>query len=82
MYFEKLPKNYQDAIDKAITGKIGHDTSDSARAFREWEAEALLGCDISEADTVCGTGHGEFEDDLCAFRAGWNEGRKRQPAML
>lgn len=68
MYFEKLPKSYQEALNLVVADEIGTDDPLVANSFREWEAEGLLGCEIADGDDLS---KDNFGDELCAFHAGW-----------
>lgn len=67
--FSDLPLSYQHAINAAIKDVQGAEDSEIAESFKEYTAEWLLGCQLSDGDTI---DVDEFGDDLCAFRGGWN----------
>ena len=79
MYIEQLPKVYQEKISSVIKDIQGNDDPELATAFREWEAEALLGCVLSEEDDLS---NDKFDCELFGYRAGWFEMSKRQPVKL
>lgn len=66
--FEKLPANYQKAINEAIKDNYGDAEMEAMEAYKEWEAEALLGCELHEDKDV---DIEEFADAIIAFVGGW-----------
>ena len=74
MEFIELPLNYQRLINSEIVDCIGDDYPEVAKAFRDWEAQYLSEVVIDEDNDL--TGNEEFRNDLIAFKAGYEVGKK------
>ena len=82
MKFDELPENYRNAINDEIADGVGDDYPEMVSQFKEWEAEALLGCEISNNDNLDKDKKEIFGNDLCAFHAGWEAREKVQLKRL
>ncbi len=79
-FFDQLPGNYREAINKEIRDSVGEEEPEIVAAFREWEARALLECEINESDDLT---KNEFGTDFGGFLGGWRaREEKAQGTML
>ena len=72
--FERLPRNYRMAIDKAIKEVAGISEPDIAELYRESEAESLLEGKLSTKDSPEQIAKLDFENNYGWFREGYHAG--------
>lgn len=72
-FFNQLPDNYKEAINKEIKDYVGEEDPEIAEAFREWEAVSLLECAINESDDLT---ENEFGTEFSGFLGGWSANEK------
>ena len=78
-YFNQLPEVYKVKINSEIKDNVGEEEPEISESFREWEAKALLGCELNENDDFTNDSFGE---EHLAYRAGWEARGKLQPKLI
>ena len=83
-HFKKIPKNYQEGINKAIGEFWGEENKEIADKFRDNVAEMLLECEIHETDEIGRNNIDNWMDKLCWFAEGWKarDLYEKQPNLL
>lgn len=77
--FNRLPKDYKDAVNLIVEKVLGDDSPYMNDAFREWQAEIYLANALAEdrkPDLK------EFEIEALAFRDGWERRDKVEGVPL